>query len=323
MDSYTLNTVNYNYKTLSHEGFGGVCKYIATPKRIGYSRLLVKHENIQSACNTFMCSRLAELCDVYTPKAYLMSTSDETRRLFPMHPFIVGTEWIEDFSAVDYGSIEESPALRQQYWGSMALYAMFCRIADTPQFAYSPAKGFAYDWDEAFDVTDFVIKLCLYNTDAGTEQLRRMLRHFSQHPFESDAELCLQSAASHLNMDADELRSSYIQVMNRFCKVTKAQVAELTGVLSDIYPIPLIVYYEEYIKILQSTVYKGLHRVTVWREGFRPSDFPCDIQTIACGGYGGNHQIHHTPLVIKGYILPSVEVAGNLTDLFRADGFHR
>ena len=48
MDSYTLNTVNYNYKTLSHEGFGGVCKYIATPKRIGYSRLLVKHENIQS-----------------------------------------------------------------------------------------------------------------------------------------------------------------------------------------------------------------------------------------------------------------------------------
>lgn len=57
MDSYTLNTVNYNYKTLSHEGFGGVCKYIATPKRVGYSRLLVKHENIQSACNTFMCSR--------------------------------------------------------------------------------------------------------------------------------------------------------------------------------------------------------------------------------------------------------------------------
>lgn len=53
MDSYTLNTVNYNYKTLSHEGFGGVCKYIATPKRVGYSRLLVKHENIQSACNTF------------------------------------------------------------------------------------------------------------------------------------------------------------------------------------------------------------------------------------------------------------------------------
>ena len=44
--------------------------------------------------------------------------------------------------------------------------------------------------------------------------------------------------------------------MNRFCKVTKAQVAELTGVLSDIYPIPLIVYYEEYIKILQPKVLK-------------------------------------------------------------------
>ena len=255
MDRYILNTVDYDYKALNHEGFGGVCKYIAAPKRDGLSRLLVKHENIQSACNTFMCSRLAELCGVYTPKAYLMSTSDETRRLFPMHPFIVGTEWVEDFSAVDYGSIKESPALRQQYLDSMALYAMFCRIADTPQFAYSPAKGvFAYDWDEAFDVTDFVIRLCLYNTDAGTEQLRRMLRCFSQHLFENEAELCLQSAAAHLNMDTDNLRSSYMQAMERFCNVTEAQVSELIDVLSDIYPIPLIVYYEEYIKLLQAKV---------------------------------------------------------------------
>lgn len=252
MDRYILNTVDYNYKTLSHEGFGGVCKYTATPKRVGYSRLLIKHENIQSACNTFMCSRLAELCGVYTPKAYLMNTSGETRRLFPIPPFIVGTEWIEDFSAVDYDSVKESPVLRQQYLDSMALYAMFCRIADTPQFAYSSTKGvFAYDWDEAFDVTDFIIKLCLYNSNAGTEQLRRMLQHFSQYPFEGDAELCLQSATSHLNMDADELRPSYIQAMNRFCKVTKAQVADLTSVLLDIYPMPIVTYYEEHIKILQ------------------------------------------------------------------------
>ena len=255
MGDYILNTVNYDYKTLNHEGFGGVCKYIATPKRVGYPRLLVKHENIQSACNTFMCSRLAELCGVYTPKAYLMSTSGETRRLFPMHPFIVGTEWVEDFSAVDYDRVKESPVLRQQYLDSMALYAMFCRIADTPQFAYSSTKGvFAYDWDEAFDVTDFVIKLSLYNSDAGTEQLRRMIRHFSQYPFESDAELCLRSVAQHLNMDANDLRPSYMQAMECFCKVTEAQVAELTDVLSDIYPMGLIVYYEEYIKLLQAKI---------------------------------------------------------------------
>lgn len=202
-----------------------------------------------------MCSRLAELCGIYTPKAYLMSTSGETRRLFPMHPFIVGTEWVEDFSAVDYDRVKESPVLRQQYLDSMALYAMFCRIADTPQFAYSSTKGvFAYDWDEAFDVTDFVIKLSPYNSDAGTEQLQRMLRHFSQHPFESDAELCLKSAAAHLNMDADDLRPSCMQTMERFCKVTETQVAKLTNVLSDIYPMGLIVYYEEYIKLLQAKI---------------------------------------------------------------------
>ena len=39
MGDYILNTVNYDYKTLNHEGFGGVCKYIATPKRVGLSRV--------------------------------------------------------------------------------------------------------------------------------------------------------------------------------------------------------------------------------------------------------------------------------------------
>ena len=56
MGDYILNTVNYDYKTLNHEGFGGVCKYIATPKRVGHPRLLVKHENIQSACNNYAAS---------------------------------------------------------------------------------------------------------------------------------------------------------------------------------------------------------------------------------------------------------------------------
>ena len=41
------------------------------------------------------------------------------------------------------------------------------------------------------------------------------------------------------------------------------------------------------------------------------------FKTVACGGYDGNHQVHHPPLVVKGYILPGVEVAGNLADLFQ------
>ena len=67
----------------------------------------------------------------------------------------------------------------------------------------------------------------------------------------------MQSAAAHLNMDADDLRPSYMHAMERFCKMTKAQVTKLTDVLSDIYPTPLIVYYEEYIKLLQ-------HKITIY-----------------------------------------------------------
>ena len=181
-----------------------------------------------------------------------MSKNGETRRLFPMHPFIVGIEWVENFSPVDYDNVKASPALLQQYLDSMALYAMFCRIADTPQFAYSPSKGiFAYDWDEAFDVTDFIIKLCLYNSETGTEQMKKMLQRFSQYPFENDAELCLQSVAKRLNANIDALRPGFMQTMNRFSIISEKQISALTDVLSGTYPIPLVVYYEEYIRILQ------------------------------------------------------------------------
>lgn len=255
METYTLNTTDYDYRILQHEGFGGICKYVATPKKEGIPKLLIKHENIQSACNSFMVSRLANLCGVYTPRAYLMSKAGETRRLFPMHPFIVGIEWVEDFSPVDYDKVKVSPALLQQYLDSMALYAMFCRISDTPQFAYSPSKGiFAYDWDEAFDVTDFIIKLCLYNSEAGTEQMKKMLQRFSQYPFENDAELCLQSVAKRLNANIDDLRPRFMQTMNCFSKISEKQISALTDVLSDIYPIPLVIYYEEYIRILQGKI---------------------------------------------------------------------
>ena len=73
METYTLNTTDYDYRILQHEGFGGICKYIATPKKAGRPKLLIKHENIQSACNAFMVSRFADLCGVFTPRAYLMT----------------------------------------------------------------------------------------------------------------------------------------------------------------------------------------------------------------------------------------------------------
>ena len=57
-----------------------------------------------------------------------------------------------------------------------------------------------------------------------------------------------------MTADANNLRPSYMQAMERICKVTEEQVADLTDELADIYPMGLIVYYEEYIKLLQAKV---------------------------------------------------------------------
>lgn len=39
METYTLNTTDYDYRILQHEGFGGICKYIATPKKADRPKL--------------------------------------------------------------------------------------------------------------------------------------------------------------------------------------------------------------------------------------------------------------------------------------------
>ena len=65
---------------------------------------------------------------------------------------------------------------------------------------------------------------------------------------------CQRSAVDHMTADANNLRPSYMQAMERLCKVTDEQVADLTDVLAGIYPMGLIVYYEEYIKLLQAKV---------------------------------------------------------------------
>ena len=39
------------------------------------------------------------------------------------------------------------------------------------------------------------------------------------------------------------------------------------------------------------------------------SDFPCNVEGFACCDYGGNHQIHHPPFIVKGYASPSVVIA--------------
>ena len=100
-------------------------------------------------------------------------------------------------------------------------------------------------------MTDFIIKLSLYDSEAGTEQLRKMLQQFSQYPFENDAELCLQSVAERLNANINDFRPGFMQTMHRFSKIPENKISILTDVLSGIYPIPLVVYYEEYIRILQ------------------------------------------------------------------------
>ena len=103
---------------------------------------------------------------------------------------------------------------------------------------------------------DFYIDLLFYNLNLRCYVVIELKtgEFKPEYPFENDAELCLHGAAEHLNGDVKVLCPNYMQAMERFCNVTEKQATELTDALSDIYPTPLIVYYEEYIKLLQNKI---------------------------------------------------------------------
>ncbi len=99
MDTYILNTTDYDYRILQHEGFGGICKYIVTPIKGDKPKLLIKHENIQSAFNAFMVSRHAGLCGVYTPRAYLYEQEQRNQAIVPGTSFYRRYQVVRGFFA--------------------------------------------------------------------------------------------------------------------------------------------------------------------------------------------------------------------------------
>lgn len=50
MDRYILNTVDYDYKALNHEGFGGVCKYAAAQFNIDFRKSFAVGNELRDLC---------------------------------------------------------------------------------------------------------------------------------------------------------------------------------------------------------------------------------------------------------------------------------
>lgn len=252
---YILNTQDYTFAHFEHEGFGGIHKYTATPKKKGLPKLLVKHENSYAACSEFFTSRIAELLNIKTPTSYLMSISPEDKGLFET-PFVVGIEYIDDLTGViPYDHMDDDPSLRFDLINAFALYAMFGVHSDNLQCCYSPSRGIiSIDFEQYFGF--FEKYKDLFNlSDKDIERTTLDLLDYLKHnSFEREARICSDMLSEKLQIPAEKLYSQFHFSMKRLCKITEKELPPIYDALSEIYPIYAETFYYGYLLILKKKI---------------------------------------------------------------------
>ncbi len=246
-----LNTENHTYEPFSHNGFSGSL-YLATAKDGSLPKLLIKHENPSSACNEFMYSRLAELLRIHAPKVYLFEVAEKDKTIF-MSPYVVGIEYMEGLQKFTLDEMNSKPEWQREYAECYAL-AVMCSQDDRIQMGMtSDGHIVSYDYTECFYLPASTTRLMGFDEDTRVNALKHCLSSVKKayHDILAGAgasvlrnELCLGSV--------EEVYPFYIEPFKKLIALTSEEIEAATDPLYDIYPIEVGVYFEEYIKLIQT-----------------------------------------------------------------------
>lgn len=256
---YILNTCDYNFTKHSDGGFSGRI-LLATPKKANLPKLLIKSANPSSACNEFMYSRLGELLGIMLPKAYIMNVAPKDAHLFGS-PYVVGIEFMDGMHGFTLEEMRASEFLRKEYAEQYALAAMFFQDDRVQLTMRTDGHITGFDFTETFWLNDMRISSFNLSDDDLTDVLHKRLLQ------------ALDKAASKLRAGAAALQielclsedslppDAYLDPMRNFLKLTNEQIVELTDVLYEVYPVSIVVYFEEYVKALKQVIEAYLRSV--------------------------------------------------------------
>lgn len=254
MENYFVQSRDYRYSTFPHEGFSGNM-YIALPQKDNLPRLLIKHAEPHSACNEFVYSRLGALLDVPVQRAYLMQIDKKDSWRF-RSPYVVGLAYIDGLHPLDMRLVRSSAENMDSYIDLFALYAMFTCFEDIPQMGLTPSgRVIGYDFTEAFRMTSFSIRQFSISPDAGFQWLKRQLDGFSYAGLENTIRICIEHVAKSLQTNnTSDAKNQFHKCLRRMQAVTEQEIAPIMDALSEIYPLEVVVYYEEYVSRLQEMI---------------------------------------------------------------------
>lgn len=249
-----LNTEDYDFSHFAHQGFGGRTKYIATPKKSGLHKLLIKHKGeFAPPCNSFVYGRIGQLSGVRTPKTYIMNVAESDKHLFES-PCVVGMEFIDGLIPPEKGmqTIKGNRTLEKEFIDCFTLFALFTEFEDNLQCAYVPNQAvYPLDYDESFGLRNGTFHSILYDGDAAEVFVKEALQAGLRHNLEGYERTSVSMAAKTLNVSEEYIMAFCLETLQRFCDLTEDEIVSVTDALMEFFPPLLAVYYEEYIGILQ------------------------------------------------------------------------
>jgi len=251
--TYTLSTKDFTFEPFERIGFSGKL-YLAKPQKDNLPRLIIKHENPCSACNEFMYARLAKHFHLPVPNVYLMDVAPKDKRLFKT-PYVGGIEYLDGLRSFTDEEMNAAPDGRREYCGHFAMAAMF-EQEDSVQLSMTQDKHIAgIDFTETFFLTDVSAAMLSLPEETLTDLLIRRLQAFMNKDFTIWAKVGVDVMKEHLGeSDAASVYPHYLAPMKELLKMSKEDIETLTDTLTEVYPVSVTVYFEEYISILKKKI---------------------------------------------------------------------
>lgn len=253
MEEYILNPDDFTYRPFPRRGFSGKL-YIASDKFGRMPDLLIKHEEPNSACNEYMYSRLASFLGIYAPKVYLFRQPSKDTKRFAT-PYVAGIEYIEGLRAFSLDEVNKNPECRREYAANYALEVMLSQI-DSVQMSMTPnGHIISYDYADAFYLTSLVVAAMKRDEETRMMAIRNSMASFRRASYSSLAGVAARLLQQELKMNRlNEVYPYYHEPMRKILQITEEQAGAMTKPLYELYPLEILVFYEEYIKILQEKI---------------------------------------------------------------------
>ena len=260
-NEFYVDSRDYLYQPFIHEGFSGQL-LLATPVKEGLPPLLIKQEQLCSACCEFVYSRLAQEMQIPVPQVFLIKKSGRKESWPFKTPYVVGVVYLEGLHPFTTEDLQNSINMAFEYACHYALAVMFEQIDAVQMSATSDGNIVGFDFTDCFRLSDLTESLLKKQDTLLIQFLKMLLCAFKQDDFSSSARIGAEVVAKHLGVpQISAVYPLYLEPMKRFCKIGNERIREITEALDEVYPVAISVYFEEYLAELKLKISRYLETI--------------------------------------------------------------